>query len=102
MELKPGSRWKSAVCTTEVVVVRPPKTAVTLECGGVAMVAQNDAVPAGATIAPEHKNGTLIGKRYTDSETMLEVLCAKAGEGSLSANRQPLAIKDAKRLPSSD
>jgi hypothetical protein len=33
---------------------------------------------------------------------MLEVLCAKASEGSLSANRQPLAIKDAKRLPSSD
>ena len=24
MELKPGSRWKSAVCDTEVVVVRPP------------------------------------------------------------------------------
>ena len=25
MELKPGSRWKSAVCPAEVVIVRPPK-----------------------------------------------------------------------------
>lgn len=102
MELKPGSRWKSAVCTAEIVVVRPPKSPVTLECGGVAMVAQSDPMPAGAAIDPEYKNGTLIGKRYTDVETMFEVLCAKAGEGSLSVNRRPLAIKDAKRLPSSD
>jgi hypothetical protein len=25
MELKPGSRWKNAVCTAEVVIVRTPK-----------------------------------------------------------------------------
>ena len=31
MDLKPGSRWKSAVCDTEVVVVRPPKAETSLE-----------------------------------------------------------------------
>jgi len=102
MELKPGSRFKSAVCTTEVVVVRPPKTPVTVECGGAPMVAQGETVPAGITISPEHNNGTLLGKRYIDGETALELLCAKAGEGSLSVNLRSLAIKDAKRLPSSD
>lgn len=102
MELKPGSRWKSAVCTTEVVVVRPPKTPITLECGGLPMVMQTESAPAGVAISPDHKKGTLLGKRYIDAETALELLCAKAGEGSLSVDLRPLAIKDAKRLPSSD
>src|SRR5437870_4779176 len=39
MNLKPGSRWKSAVCATEVVVVRPPSGDVSLECGRAPMLA---------------------------------------------------------------
>ena len=34
MDLKPGSRWASQVCSTEVVVVRTSTKPVTLECGG--------------------------------------------------------------------
>ena len=34
----PGSRWKSAVCDTEAVVVRPASTGAVPECGGVAMI----------------------------------------------------------------
>jgi hypothetical protein len=51
MDLKPGSRWKSAPCTSEVVVVRSPKTPVTLECGGHPMVAAASGAVEGARVA---------------------------------------------------
>ncbi len=46
--------------------------------------------------------GTLLGKRYADEELGLEVLCTKAGEGSLSVGETLLAVKGAKPLPASD
>jgi len=49
-----------------------------------------------------HRRGTLLGKRYADGDTGLELLCTKAGEGSLSLGGTPLALKEAKPLPSSD
>ena len=102
MDLKPGSRWKSAVCATEVVVVRPPSAAAVLECGGQPMVAHAETPPAGQTPAPELSGGSLVGKRYADADTGLEVLCAKPGAGSLSLSGRPLVVRDAKKLPSSD
>ncbi|MDM7956659.1 hypothetical protein [Blastomonas sp.] len=102
MEIKPGSRWKSAVCTAELVVVRPPASAGELQCGGVAVIAQaSDQAPTGA-IDPAHANGVLIGKRYTDLPTGLEVLGAKPGKGSLAFDGRPLTLKEAKPLPASD
>jgi hypothetical protein len=47
MELKAGSRWRSAVCDTEVVVVRAPTGEQTLECGGHPMIAHDAERPAG-------------------------------------------------------
>ena len=103
MELKPGSRWKSAVCASEVVVVRSPTTAVVLECGGAPMLAFSAERPAQpAAIAPNHAAGCQVGKRYGDAESGLEALCAKAGAGSLSVDGRALVAKDAKKLPSSD
>jgi hypothetical protein len=102
MELKPGSRWKSAVCDTEVMVVRPPKTPVNLECGGQPMIPHNEAKPAGLALSPAHAAGTAAGKRFADEALGLELLCTKAGKGSLSIDGQPIAIKDAKKLPASD
>ena len=102
MELKPGSRWKSAVCDTEVVVVRPPSQPSTLECGGVAMLAPSAEKPAGRAVDPAHAAGSLLGKRYTDETTGLEALCAKPGAGSLSVDGRPVTVKEAKKLPSSD
>lgn len=102
MELKPGSRWKSAVCDTEVVVVRPPKTPATLECGGQAVIAHAEAKPAGLSPAADHADGTAAGKRYTDAETGMEVLCTKAGAGSLSVDGRAIGAAEAKKLPSSD
>jgi len=46
--------------------------------------------------------GTLIGKRYTTPDGDLEVLCTKAGGGSLSLGDTALELKAAKPLPSSD
>ena len=47
-------------------------------------------------------DGILLGKRYSDGATGLEVLCTKAGEGSLALNGESLLLKEAKPLPSSD
>lgn len=101
VELKPGSRWRSDVCDTEVVVVRPANTTVTLECGGSPML------PIAATRssnapAADRSGGTLVGKRYADAETGIEVLGSKAGQGSLSLDGRLLLPKEPKPLPASD
>ncbi|MEY2403669.1 MAG: hypothetical protein QOD38_1220 [Acidimicrobiaceae bacterium] len=102
MELKAGSRWRSAVCDTEVVVVRAPSGSPSLECGGQPMIAHDAERPAGGTVDAEHAGGTQMGKRFADPESGIEVLATKGGTGSLSLDGQPLALKDAKPLPSSD
>lgn len=101
MDMKAGTRLRSAVCSTEVVVIRPSGAAVDLRCGGAPMQ------PAGSQFSPgapdsAHRDGTLLGKRYVDPATGLEVLCIKQGEGSLSLGSEPLPLKDATPLPSSD
>ena len=102
MDLKPGSRWKSAVCDTEVVVVRPPKTSVSLECGGHPMVAHAAAKPDGLAVSGDQAGGSQMGKRFADEGSGLEVLCSKGGTGSLSIDGQAILAKDAKKLPASD
>lgn len=102
MELKPGSRWKSAVCDVEVVVVRPPRTEATLECGGYQMVPHAEAKPEGKAIAADFAEGSQAGKRYADEETGMEVLCTKAGQGTLTIGGRPIGAKEAKKLPASD
>jgi len=102
MQLKPGSRWRSAVCTAEVVVVRPPKVEVALECGGHPMAAAGADKPEGLTIQPGFSSGVSMGKRYFDEETGIEVLAAKAGQGAVSVNGRLLTLREAKALPASD
>ncbi len=101
MELTVGSRWRSAVDDTEVVVVKPPTSPVDLECGGQPMVAVSTPSP-GLSPAPGLQDGTQLGKRYVDDDVGIEVLCTKAGEGSLAVSGRTLALKEAKPLPSSD
>jgi hypothetical protein len=102
MELKPGSRWRSAVCDAEFVVVRPAKTPVSLQCGGRPVIPHGEARDPAATPAANHSAGSAAGKRYADPETGLEALCSKAGAGSLSVDGRPIGAQDAKKLPSSD
>ena len=101
MDLTAGSRWKSAVCETEVVVVRPPGRAAVLGCGGAEMVPSSAGGGRG-TPDPELAQGTQLGKRYADEGSGIEVLCTKAGDGTLTLDGAPLGLKGAKPLPSSD
>jgi hypothetical protein len=96
--MKPGTKLKSAVCDTEVMVIRSSDAVV--ECGGTPMVEQSP--PERRPISPAFSQGTRIGKRYVDSAGKIELLCVKAGQGSLAVGGVALQIKDAKPLPSSD
>ena len=96
--MKPGARLKSAVCDTEVMVIRG--SGLVIECGGQPMAAERPAERA--AIAPAFAGGTLMGKRYVDAAATVELLCVKAGQGSLSIGGTALQTKDAKPLPSSD
>jgi len=99
--VSPGKRLGCPACTTEVVVVRPPAGKVTLACRGEILV-DNDAARAGGGHADSDGEGVLLGKRYADSESALELLCTKAGPGALSCDGRPLTIQSEKPLPSSD
>ena len=100
-DCKPGSRWKSGVCGGEFVVVRPPAGEGTLTCGGVPMRAQTDTGPLVEAVESAGE-GTMVGKRYADAESGVELLCTKPGSGALAFAGRPLARKDAKPLPASD
>ncbi len=95
--MKPGSKLKSAVCDTEVMVIRAAEGS--LECGGVPMA---DAPESAGEPNPDFAEGTQMGKRYVDADGTVEVLCVKAGKGSLSMDGVALTTKEAKSLPSSD
>ena len=101
-QLKPGTRMKSAVCASEVMVVAAPSGDTELCCGGAPMAALSEDPPAGAALDPDASDGTALGKRYVNEAGDLEVLCTKPGDGSLSAGGSALAVKGAKPLPSSD
>jgi hypothetical protein len=98
--LKAGARFKSAVCETQVMVIKAPAEALELRCGGAEMIAPTAA--GGGQLDPAQSGGTLIGKRYVDAAESIELLCTKGGKGSLSANGTALDVKQAKQLPSSD
>lgn len=102
MELKAGSRWRSVVCTTEVIVIRPPSGSVDLACGGATMIPIDGEVPGGPSIDPALADGTQLGKRYADDGVGIEVLCTKPGDGTLTVDGNRLPLKEAKPLPSSD
>jgi len=100
-QLKAGSRLKSTVCDTQVMVIATPPGDVALTCGGAPLV-DVTAQAAKGEINPELKDGTQIGKRYVNDDTKLELLCTKPGQGSLALGGVKLKLKEAKALPSSD
>jgi hypothetical protein len=101
--IKPGMRLRSAVCTTEVMVIQAPATPPAITCGGAPLAPISGPAPAaGAGPAPDAAGGTQIGKRYVNAAGDLELLCTKPGAGTLVADGEALAIKAARPLPSSD
>lgn len=95
--MKPGSRLKSAACSSEAVVIK--YAGGTIECGGLPMAedAAGDGVPREGL-----DGGTIMGKRYVDAAGTLELLCVKPGRGSFALDGKLLALKEAKPLPASD
>jgi len=96
--MKPGTKLKSAVCDTEVMVIRSGTG--TIECGGAPMAEAKPDAPG--TIDSSHARGSLMGKRYVDTAGAFELLCVKPGKGSLAVDGVTLVIKEAKPLPASD
>jgi hypothetical protein len=96
-----GARLRSAVCDCEVVVVRAPSEGPALQCGGVDMLPldtpRDPVVPQ-----PGLDGGTLIGKRYADAASLVEVLCTKPGQGTLTYAGESLEQRSARALPASD
>jgi hypothetical protein len=96
-----GSRLACPACTTEVVVVRAGSGAGALTCWGEALVGIDAQRPLEGHRESEGE-GILLGKRYTDEQSGLELLCIKAGPGVLSFDGRELTLQGAKPLPSSD
>ncbi|MEU1161633.1 hypothetical protein ABZ372_13110 [Streptomyces sp. NPDC005921] len=100
--LRPGDQLASTVCATRVVVVRAPAAALSaLTCGGAPMVPASTAPPPPATTTTGDPV-TLLGKRYTDADGTLELLCTSPGTGELACAGVPMTLKAAKPLPASD
>ena len=98
--LKPGLRLKSAVCTAEVMIVKGAGE-VDIKCGGAPMLGTGEAL-GDAKAATGWMDGCQVGKRYVNQDQSIEVLCIKAGDGSLAVGDEALEVKQAKKLPSSD
>ena len=96
--MKPGTKLLSAVCDTEVMVIKAGSGEI--GCGGALMVEKREGEKGAAN--PALSGGTIMGKRYTDAAATFELLCVKPGAGSLSVDGVALQLKDVKPLPSSD
>ncbi|MEE2679532.1 MAG: hypothetical protein VX546_13205 [Myxococcota bacterium] len=101
-QFKPGSRIRSAVCDTEVMVIAAPDSDAQLTCGGAPMHALDADPPAGAALDADAAEGTQLGKRYVNEAGDIELLCTKPGKGTLAAGGTALTVKGAKPLPASD
>jgi hypothetical protein len=101
VKFRAGQQLVSAVDSTAVIVIKAPAEECTVTCGGVAMASAGEPV---ATVAadPSLMGGTQIGKRYVDDADTIQLLCTKAGNGTLALNGTPLVIQAAKPLPASD
>ena len=101
VKFRAGQQLVSAVDSTAVIIIRAPAGEGTLTCGGAAMAAPDETVKA-AEPDPSLMGGTQIGKRYVDEADTIQVLCTKAGSGTLALDGKPLLIQAAKPLPASD
>lgn len=104
MDLRPGMRLRSQVCTTEVIVIKAPTSNGRVDCGGLPLAPLEAAVQSSQQIpADGFRVGSQLGKRYVSTgDSGLEILVTAAGEGSLSDEYGLLKVADPKQLPASD
>jgi hypothetical protein len=102
-EVKLGTRLRSVVCHTEVILTKGSPHEGALSCSGQPMVPSE-----GAETAPAVPSGdialdkTLLGKRYRTADGTIEVLCVHQGRGALAVGGLPLELVKPKLLPASD
>src|SRR5882757_2046815 len=75
VDLTPGMRLRCELCATEVVVIRAGSGAIAMTCGGAQLRA--DAVSSGSGHAGTAVEPARLGKRYTDPDSGVEILCVK-------------------------
>jgi len=99
--VKPGMRLFSAVCSTELMVVRAPSGDVDRTIGGVPPVT-SPAERTGQAPVAGHDGGVAIGKRYVDPNGSVELLATKPGPGVPAIDGAVMQVKGASALPASD
>jgi hypothetical protein len=103
MKVKPGTRLRSQVDGTEVIVVRSPADDLDVACGGQPMIDVAAEPEPGLAATGDPAEATQLGKRYTlGGDAAVELLVTKPGKYGLSINGTPLVLKEAKPLPASD
>lgn len=100
-QFKAGMKLKSAVCDTQIMVLRVPADSLEIRIGGAPVLAGDEAA-GDAVLDPTLAGGSLTGKRYTDEAETMEFLCTKGGTGTITVDGLAIGIKQAKALPSSD
>jgi len=95
-----GAILVSTADETTVVVIRWGPRDLDLTCGGAPMVDQADRATAPpAALDPARAAGTYLGKWYRDHTYGVELLCTRAGWGSLAVNGVPLDLARSTREP---
>ncbi|WP_029114864.1 hypothetical protein [Mycobacterium sp. URHB0044] len=102
MQWTVGARLRSAVGDTQVMVIRAPAKPVAITCGGHPLLPMDVQPAPGLQIAAGRAGATVLGKRYADADSGLELLCTKAGVAALFLDDSPLPVKATKPLPASD
>ncbi|WP_181784395.1 hypothetical protein [Pseudonocardia pini] len=103
MKPRVGTTLASTTDQTTVIVVRWGADDLDVTCGGAPMVDAKGPAAGTVNVAdPAQQDGTQMGKRYADDAHGLELLCTKAGSGTLAVAGVPVPLKDAKPLPASD
>jgi hypothetical protein len=102
MKPRVGTTLRSTTDATTVVVVRWGAEEAELGCGGAQMVDPRAADVPEAVADPAQQGGTQMGKRYVEEAKGVELLCTKAGTGTLTLDGAPLVLKGTKALPASD
>jgi len=102
MKLTVGKTLASAVDGATVVVVRASEAEVEVTSGGLSLYDPKSEEKSAGEPDPNLLGGTLIGKRYVNSDDTIELLATKPGKGSLAIDGEVLNLRDAKPLPASD
>jgi hypothetical protein len=101
MQLKAGTRLRSQVCGTQLIVIVGSDDDLDLRCGGEPLIDLR-AEPAPGLVPARGGSGTQLGKRYVDASGRVELLITKPGAGTLTTDGVPMTFKQAKPLPASD